>query len=191
MPSTDTQSDHRIWHVHEVGSGVLGGVLVTFGLLGFINQLDFFATTGGEVNGISSNGLLSAVSVFFGTGLIASAFAPRSTSSWVATVVGALFIVGGLGNLALLETSANLLAFELPNVIFSLLSGIVLLALGLYGRSTGGLDEDNPYRQRREQTAAVRREVAARREAERSVRVREQAQRRAEKRQRHGSERMR
>jgi hypothetical protein len=183
--STETRnSDHRIWHVHQVGSGVLGGVLVTFGLLGFVNQLDFFATTGGEINGISSNGLLSTVSVVFGAGLIASAFAPRATSSWVATVVGALFIVAGLGNLALLETSANLLAFELPNVIFSLLSGIALLALGLYGRGSGGLDGDNPYRQRREQAAEARREAAARREAERSVRVREQAQRRAEKRQR-------
>jgi hypothetical protein len=185
VPSTDTRkSDHRIWHVHQVGSGVLGGVLVTFGLLGFVNQLDFFATSGGEVMGISSNGLLSTVSVVFGGGLIASAFAPRATSSWVATVVGTLFIVAGLGNLALLETSANLLAFELPNVIFSLLSGIALLALGLYGRGSGGLDEDNPYRQRREQAAVARREAAERREAERTVRVRERARRRAEKLQR-------
>ena len=182
---TETRDDeHQIWHVHQVGSGLLGGVLVTFGLLGFVNQLDFFATTGGEVAGISSNGLLSTVSVVFGVGLIASAFAPRATSSWLATVVGALFVVAGLANLALLETSANLLAFELPNVIFSLLSGLALLALGLYGRGSGGLDEDNPYRQRREQAAAARREVTARREAERTVRVRAQAERRAEKRRR-------
>lgn len=185
MATTETRNDdHRIWHVHQVGSGVLGGVLVTFGLLGFVNQLDFFATTGGEVNGISSNGLLSAVSVVFGAGLIASGFAPRETSSWVATLTGALFIVGGLGNLALLESSDNLLAFEMPNVIFSLLSGIALLTLGLYGRASGGLDEDNPYRQRREQAAAALREAEKRRAAERTVRVREQAQRRAEKRQR-------
>ena len=185
MPSTDSRdADHRIWHVHQVGSGVLGGVLVTFGLLGFVNQLDFFATSGGEVAGISSNGLLSTVSVVIGTGLIASAFAPRATSSWVATVVGILFVVAGLTNLALLESSVNLLAFGLPNVIFSLLSGLALLALGLYGRGSGGLDEDNPYRQRREEAAAGRREAALRREAERTIRVREQAQRRAEKRQR-------
>ena len=184
MPTTDERSDHGIWHVHQVGSGVLGGVLVTFGLLGFVNQLDFFATTGGDVAGISSNGLLSTVSLVFGAGLIASAFAPRATSSWVATLVGALFVLAGLGNLALLETSANLLAFELPNVLFSLLSGIALLALGLYGRGSGGLDEDNPYRRRREQAAAGRREDALRRNAERTVRVREQAARRAEKRQR-------
>ena len=175
---------HHIWHVHQVGCGVLGGVLVTFGLLGFVNQLDFFATSGGDVAGISSNGLLSTISVVIGAGLIASAFAPRATSSWVATVVGAVFVLAGFANLAVLETSANVLAFELPNVVFSLLSGIVLLALGLYGRTSGGLDEDNPYRQQREAAAAVRREAAVEREAARSVRVRQQAQRRAERRQR-------
>lgn len=180
-----TASDHRIWHVHQVGCGVLGGVLMTFGLLGFVNQLDFFSTEGGEVaGGISSNGLLSTVSVVVGAVLIASAFAPRATSSWVATVVGGVFVVAGLLNLAVLETSANLLAFELPNVVFSVVSGIALLALGLYGRTSGGLDVDNPYRQKRDALAAERREAAARREQERSARVREQAQRRAEKRQR-------
>lgn len=183
-PTRAPDQDHHIWHVHQVGSGVLGGVLVTFGLLGFVNQLDFFATSGGEVAGISSNGLLSTVSVVVGAGLIASAFAPRATSSTVATVMGALFIVAGFVNLAVLETSANLLAFELPNVVFSLLSGIALLALGLYGRGSGGLDDDNPYRQQREGTAAVRREAAREKEAARSVRVRQQAQRRAERRQR-------
>ena len=170
--------------MHQLGSGVHGGVLVTFGLLGFVNRLDVFATSGGDVAGISSNGLLSTVSVVVGAGLIASAFAPRATSSWVATGVGAVFIVAGFANLAVLETSANILAFELPNVVFSLLSGIALLVLGLYGRASGGLDDDNPYRQQREATAEVRREAAARRVVARSVRVREQAQRRAERRQR-------
>lgn len=179
-----TAPDHRIWHVHQVGCGVIGGVLMTFGVLGFVNQLAFFSTEGGEVAGVSSNGLLSTVSVVVGAVLIASAFTPRATSSWVATAVGALFVVAGFVNLAVLESSANLLAFELPNVVFSWVSGIALLALGLYGRTSGGLDADNPYRQKREALVAERREAAVRREQERSVRVREQAQRRAEKRQR-------
>lgn len=185
MDRAETRApDHRIWHVHQVGSGVLGGVLVTFGLLGFVNQLDFFATSGGDVAGVSSNGLLSTVSVVVGGGLIASAFAGSSTSSRVATVLGALFVVAGIVNLALLETSANLLAFELPNVIFTLISGIALLVLGLYGRASGGLTADNPYQQIRQEGVAARREAAVQRDAERSVRVREQAQRRAQKRQR-------
>jgi hypothetical protein len=175
--------DHSIWHVHQVGSGVLGGVLVTFGVLGFVNQLSFFSTTG-EVAGVPSNGLLSTISVVFGALLIASAFAPRSTSSTVATVVGALFVVAGFANLLVLETSANVLAFELPNVIFALLSGIALLVLGLSGRGSRALDDDTPSRLKAEAAAVARREAAAEREAARSVRVRQQAQRRAERRQR-------
>ena len=151
-----TDHDHRIWHVHQVGSGVLGGVLVTFGLLGFVNQLDFFSTSGGEVAGISSNGLLSTISVVVGAVLIGSAFAPRATSSWVASVVGVVFILAGFANLAVLETSANILAFEFPNVVFSLVSGIALLVLGLYGRSSRALDEDNPYRLKSEASAGGR-----------------------------------
>ena len=170
--------DHHIWHVHQVGSGVLGGVLVTFGVLGFVNQLSFFSTEGGEVAGIPSNGLLSTISVVFGAVLIASAFAPRSISSTVATVVGGLFVVAGFANLLVLETSANVLNFELANVIFALLSGLALLVLGLYGRGSRALDDDNPYRLRAEATAAARREAA------RSVGVRQQAQRRAGRRQR-------
>ena len=175
--------DHHIWHVHQVGSGVLGGVLVTFGVLGFVNSLSFFSTTG-EVAGIPSNGLLSTISVVFGAVLIASAFAPRAVSSWVATVVGALFVVAGLLNLLVLETAANVLAFELPNVIFAVVSGLALLVLGLYGRGSRALDDDNPYRLKAEAAAAARREAAVEREAARSVRVRQQAQRRAERRQR-------
>jgi signal transduction histidine kinase len=182
VTATTTASEHRIWHVHQVGSGVLGGVILTFGVLGFVNRLDFFATSGGEVAGYSSNGLLSTVSVVVGLVLIASAFAPRATSSWVATGVGSVFILAGLANLALLETSANILAFEMPNVLFSVLSGIVLLSLGLFGRSSGGLDPDNPYQQKREAAAAARREAAKQREAERAIRARQHAQRRAERR---------
>jgi hypothetical protein len=184
VAQTEQATDHRIWHVHQVGCGVLGGVILTFGVLGFVNRLDFFATSGGEVAGISSNGLLSTVSVVVGLGLIASAFAPRATSSWLATGVGALFIVAGFVNLALLQTSANLLAFEMPNVLFTWASGIALLALGLYGRASGGLDPDNPYQQKRDAAAAARRQAAAQREAERTAQVRERARRRAERRQR-------
>ncbi len=138
--------------------------------------------TGGEVAGIPSNGLLSTISVVFGAVLIASAFAPRATSSTVATVVGALFVVAGFANLLVLETSANVLGFELSNVIFALGSGLALLVLGLYGRGSRALDDDNPYRLKAEATAAARREAAAKRDQARSVRVREQAQRRAERR---------
>jgi hypothetical protein len=60
-------------------------------------------------------------------------------------VVGSLFLVSALVNLALLRTSFNVLAFEFSNVVFSVVTGLVLLLLGAYGRVSGNLPPDSPY----------------------------------------------
>jgi hypothetical protein len=44
-----------------------------------------------------------------------------------------------------MESSANLLAFQLSNVVFSVVVGLLLLVLGAYGRVSGNLPEDSPY----------------------------------------------
>ncbi|MBQ6643382.1 MAG: DUF4383 domain-containing protein, partial [Saccharopolyspora sp.] len=59
---------------------------------------------------------------------------------------GGVFLLSGLVHLAILHTSLNILAFRLPNVFFSLIVGMILLFTGLYGRMSGGLPPDNPYR---------------------------------------------
>ncbi len=60
-------------------------------------------------------------------------------------VVGALFLLSALANLAVLRTSFNILAFEFPNVVFSVVAGLLLLVLGAYGRISGNLPSDSPY----------------------------------------------
>jgi len=45
----------------------------------------------------------------------------------------------------------NLLAFRIPNVVFSFVAGALLLFLGSWGRFSGRLPDDNPYRQERHQ----------------------------------------
>lgn len=136
--------------VHRVGAIVLGLVLWVFGILGLISQLGFFNTTGEPVLGLSSNGLLSLVSLVVGAVLIGSGIRGGRTASTVTAVVGGLFLLSGLANLAVLDTSANLLAFTIRNVFFSLVVGLILLVLGLYGRVSGGLPDDNPYRRERQ-----------------------------------------
>jgi hypothetical protein len=44
-----------------------------------------------------------------------------------------------------LRTGLNLLAFEMSNVAFSAVAGLVLLVLGAYGRVSGNLPPDSPY----------------------------------------------
>ena len=143
--------------VHRAGAILLGLALWVFGILGFQNQLGYFETTGKAVLGLNSNGLLSTVSLVVGAVLIAAGARGGPTASTVTAVIGGLFILSGLANLAVLNTSANLLAFSISNVFFSLVAGLVLLTLGLYGRVSGGLRADNPYRQAREERSGAAR----------------------------------
>ncbi|APU16937.1 MULTISPECIES: DUF4383 domain-containing protein [Actinoalloteichus] len=136
---------HPLNKIYRVGAGLIGAGLIVFGLLGFINRLTFFSIEGDRVLGLSSNGLLSLISVIVGVILIGSAVIGGVVASTTAVVIGLLFLLSGLVNLALLETPLNLLAFEMQNVVFSLVVGMLLLFLGLYGRLSGGLREDNPF----------------------------------------------
>jgi Domain of unknown function (DUF4383) len=135
--------------VHRTGAAVLGIGLCVFGILGVIDRLKFLAVQGKVVLGLSSNGLLSTISLIVGGVLIGAALRGGRISSTITVVVGVLFLLSGLLNLTVLDTKFNLLAFRLPNVIFSFIAGMLLLFLGAYGRFSGGLSVDNPYYQRR------------------------------------------
>ncbi len=137
----------RLDVVHRVGAAGLGVALWVFGILGLVNRLALFSITGGHVLGLSSNGLLSVISLVVGAVLIGAAVRGGRTASTVTVAVGALFLLSGLANVLVLGTPLNMLAFGMPNVIFSLLAGAVLLFLGAYGRFTGGLPLSNPYQQ--------------------------------------------
>ncbi|MGY1820679.1 DUF4383 domain-containing protein [Geodermatophilus sp. SYSU D00079] len=135
----------RVFAVQRTGAVLVALFLLVFGVLGFAGGLDFFSTDGERILGLSSNGLLSTISVVVaGVLLLAAARSPR-TASTVMIVVGALFLLSGLVNLAVLRTSFNILAFEFENVAFSFVVGLLLLVLGAYGRIGGHLPDDSPY----------------------------------------------
>ena len=128
---------------------MLGGGLCVFGVLGVANQLPFLAVHGKVVLGLATNGLLATISLIVGGVLIGAAVRGGRSSSNLTVVIGALFLLSGLLNLAVLNTGLNLLAFRMSNVIFSFIAGMLLLFLGAYGRFSGGLPADNPYYQQR------------------------------------------
>ncbi|MEN3269350.1 DUF4383 domain-containing protein [Pseudonocardia sp.] len=142
-------SPGRLDAVHRVGAVLFGLGLWVFGILGILDRLEPFSTSGESVLGLSSNGLLSAISLIAGGVLIAAAVRGGRTASTVTVVVGASFVLSGLVNVLVLDSPLNLLAFRMPNVIFSLVAGALLLFLGAYGRFTGGLPADNPYQAER------------------------------------------
>ena len=135
--------DHRLSRVYRFGGGLVGVVLLVFGVLGFFDQLAFFDTEGDRVAGLSTNAVLSTISVVVGLVLIAAAAIGGNIAADVNSIVGALFLVSGFANMCLLRTSWNVLNFSMANVIFSFVVGIVVLMFGFYGRVSGGLPADH------------------------------------------------
>jgi hypothetical protein len=148
--TTDTTDERpgpgaRVYAVQRTGAVLVALTLLVFGLLGFAGGLDYFSTEGERILGLSSNGLLSTISVVMAVVLlVAAARSPRITST-IMIVAGSLFLLSALVNLAVLRTSFNILAFEFENVVFSVVVGLLLLTLGAYGRISGHLPEDSPY----------------------------------------------
>ncbi|MFJ9414319.1 DUF4383 domain-containing protein [Streptomyces sp. NPDC101227] len=137
--------DHRLSQVYRIGAGLMGLVLIAFGVLGLTHNIGFFDTGGDTVAGLNTNGALSVLSIIVGAILAVGAVIGGNFASTLNIVWGVLFLLSGFVNLALLQTGANFLAFQIQNVIFSFIVGLMLLVFGMYGRVSGGLSNDNPY----------------------------------------------
>lgn len=142
---TNLPTDNPLNRVYRVASAVLGLAVLTFGVLGYVDLLGYFSTSGDTVLGLSTNVLLSTISVVVGVLLLAGAVAGGNRAAELNFVLGVLFIGSGLVNLAVLRSSWNVFNFQMRNVIFSFVAGLLLLTFGLYGRVSGGLPADNPY----------------------------------------------
>ena len=136
----------RVPAVHRIGALLVAAVIAAFGVLGLLDGLDYFSTDGERIAGLSSNGLLSTISLVTAAVLVVAALRGSRVASTVMLVIGTLFLVSALANLAVLESDWNLLAFSMANVVFSIVAGLVLLTLGAYGRISGNLPDDSPYR---------------------------------------------
>ncbi|MDA5285948.1 DUF4383 domain-containing protein [Streptomyces sp. NPDC054904] len=141
--------DHPLNRVHRIGAALCGLLLLVFGCLGFADSLSAFDTAGRSVAGLSTNGLLSAISVLVGLLLFVAALIGGNFASTVNIGVGVLFVVSGFVHLFLLGRPGNILDFGMSNVIFSFLMGLLVMTFGMYGRVSGGLPHDNPYWQKR------------------------------------------
>ncbi len=144
-PTAPATDGNHVFAVQRTGALAVAAVILVFGVLGFAGGLDYFSTDGQRILGLSSNGLLSTISVVVALILLAAAARSPRVVSTVMIVIGSLFLLSALVNLAVLRTSFNILAFEFENVVFSVVVGLLLLTLGAYGRISGHLPEDSPY----------------------------------------------
>jgi hypothetical protein len=147
VPANDDEQliDGRVYAVQRLGAAAVALVLLLFGLLGATSGVPFLDTHGEQVLGMSSNGLLSMLSLVVAAVLAGADLRGPRTASTVMIALGVLFLLSGLANLALLRTSLNVLAFQFSNVVFSAVVGLLLLLLGAYGRLSGNLPASSPY----------------------------------------------
>jgi hypothetical protein len=120
--------------LHRIGVAVVGGFVFVFGLVGLTWRPEVFSTEGPVVFGMTTNGLLAFVSMAVGFVLVFSAVFGGLFTAWAAIVAGTAFILSGVVNVFLLGTTLNVMAFTMPNVVFSWVVGALLLALGMIGR---------------------------------------------------------
>ncbi|MFJ3924215.1 DUF4383 domain-containing protein [Streptomyces sp. NPDC090022] len=153
-------TDHRLSKIYRVGAGLTGLLLVAFGVLGLTHRIGFFDTGGDTVLALNTNGALSMLSICVGLLLFAGMIIGGTFASTLNIVLGVLFIASGFVNLALLDTGLNFLAFEIQNVLFSFVVGVMLMWFGMYGRVGSALPHDNPYWRARHPEQAAREERA-------------------------------
>jgi Domain of unknown function (DUF4383) len=135
----------RVYVVQRTGAVAVALFLLLFAVLGFASGQAFFSTRGQSVLGMSSNGLLSTLSVVVAVVLLAASLRSPRSASTVMLVLGPLFLVSAFVNAIVIGTRLNWLAFEVSNVIFSVVVGLPMLLLGAYGRIGGHLPPDSPY----------------------------------------------
>lgn len=119
--------DHRLGRAYRCGAGLTGLLLLVFGVLGLLDDPAFFSTSGDRVLGLSSNGLLSVISILAAAILIGGAVIGGNLASNVNLGMGGVFYLSGFVNLGLLDTQADFLAFRLANVMFSFAVGMLLV----------------------------------------------------------------
>lgn len=137
--------DHRLSQVYRFGGGAVGVFLLVFGILGLVDTVTFFGTTGKDVAGLSTNGALSTLSIVVGLILVTGAVRGGNFASTLNIVIGIGFVLSGFVHTALIGRGNNPLGFHMSNVIFSFAVGVALLAFGMYGRVGSALPHDNPY----------------------------------------------
>ncbi|MEU8652468.1 DUF4383 domain-containing protein [Streptomyces sp. NPDC048737] len=161
--SDELPVDHKLATVYRYGAAFCGVVLLVFGVLGFANRLAPFTTDGESLAGLTTNGVLSLVSVVVGLALVAGGVIGGNFASTLNMTVGALFLLSGFAHIFILDKPANVLDFGMTNVMFSFVMGLVILTFGMYGRVSSKLSHDNPYWRRRHPREAARESLARRR----------------------------
>lgn len=128
--------NHPLRPVYRLVAGLIGLYFLALGVLGVgTNWGDPVFDRGGSwVLWLRTNLAFSVLAVLFGAAVLAAVVIGRNLYHRVTTVAGwALAVLAVLG-LALLQTELNIFDLSMVNVIVLMVSGLLLITAGLYGR---------------------------------------------------------
>jgi hypothetical protein len=119
--------NHPLHRVYRIVAGVVGLLLVLFGILGLVLS--------GDILRIPASNPFSVLCLVAGAILVGAAFAGGNAAAEINAYGGALLIVVGMVALLTMHSeSTNFLEVSMADVILLFVAGMVLLAAGFYGR---------------------------------------------------------
>ena len=119
--------NHPLHRVYRIAAGVVGVLLVVFGLLGLLLS--------GDVARVPASTAFSGICLVAGVVLLGAAVAGGNVAAQTNAYVGALLLVVGLlGLLTMGGADSNFLDVSMADVTLVFVAGMVLLAAGFYGQ---------------------------------------------------------
>jgi hypothetical protein len=133
--STHLPVNHRLRPLYRFLAFLAGLYVLIFGIVGLIHSSpSLFSRGGDEVFGLKSNMAFAIISVIAGAIIVVGAVIGGNLDHYINMIGGLVFLVAGMLMLALLQTSANFLNFQIATCVVSFVIGVVMFTAGLYGR---------------------------------------------------------
>jgi hypothetical protein len=129
--------DHPLRGLYRAVATIIGFALVVVGVIGLVKtagSVDFFATHGERVLGLTMNPAFAVLNILVGAAIAGAGLIGRNWDASLNLLGGIVFLLAGGVMLCVLRTDLNLLAFSITNVCVSFVIGTLLLTAGLYGR---------------------------------------------------------
>lgn len=128
--------NHQFRHAYRLLAGLIALYYLAFGILGLIRTWGdpIFGRDGEWVLWLRTNPAMSVLALLGGAVVLGAALVGGNAHHWVSMVAGWALAVLGVAVMAFLQTEANVLDASMVNVIVYLVSGLLLITAGLYGR---------------------------------------------------------
>jgi len=128
--------NHPLRPVYRTIAGLTGVYVLFFGIVGTLRTWGdpLFARDDVWVLGLRTNLAFALSSVAYGGLILLGAIIGGRIGHLANLTIAVIFMITGLGMMAVLQTEANILNFSMSTVIVSMIFGLIFLATGLYDK---------------------------------------------------------